>query len=191
MMVLGILLHHAKSAAEITVTEMTQQLARLFPSANCSRNAAHTTLERLEQQGLVRLASKGQERGLDRYAATSAGEDYFSAWFAAPIRGVPRLRDHMHGRVAFLTPELLPGYIESVVKEMEACQQRYEKAHGVASARHKQTRGRRDDFNANLLTIMSADEETAWMLQRQRLRELRKNLEELYRHSREDRLGGG
>ncbi len=95
MMVLGLVATQAG-----TVADTQRRLTDLFPGTDFPKNAAHTNLPDLRDQGHVRLIREGSVPSQNVYGVTDKGLGYLRDWVASPPP-LPALRDPLHGRVAF------------------------------------------------------------------------------------------
>jgi DNA-binding PadR family transcriptional regulator len=91
---------------------------------NLNYGQIYTTLERLEEEGLVRYEEIAQSDKPDKkvYEITTAGRQEFDSWRTKPIKPEPRaLRDELFLKVLFMTED----DIESVLALLQAQQNVY------------------------------------------------------------------
>ncbi len=123
MMVLGLVVEQAG-----TVADTQLRLTEVFPSAGFSRNAAHTSLPSLAEQGYVRLVEQGAETSQNRYEATDAGIGHLREWVSTPPPP-PAIREAVHGKFEFGSLEELAMLLRMIRVEEKACKAESNKAH--------------------------------------------------------------
>jgi hypothetical protein len=170
-----------------TTASLGIRLAKQFPDARWSRNAAHKNMESLAKQGLIHLVKKGPpgKSSLDSYEATSNGVAQVQTWIRESAVVPPVLRDSLQGKLEFSREEKdLLGLLETVREEEDACARRYADAHRAdVRARQARRRLRARGIRANLVDLMHevklSDEAVWWSLMVKRLERLRENLEDV------------
>ena len=170
-----------------TMASVGVRLARQFPDAWWSRNAAHSNLPSLVKQGLVCRAKKGPSGtpSLDSYRATEAGVAQVRRWIRESAVVPPVLRDSLQGKLEFSREEKdVLGLIDAVREEEDACARRYADAHtsdmrARQARRRLRSRGRRASLRELVEDVKLADEAALWGLMVKRLAGLRENLEDI------------
>jgi hypothetical protein len=126
MAVLGLVIEQP----DATVSHIGQCLGQRFHRSRFARSTAHSALPRLAHLGRVRLThlEQGNDRSLDRYAATSTGVETFQAWMFEQPNARPALREAMYGRIELCRPEDLPRLIEMARREEAISDDMYREA---------------------------------------------------------------
>lgn len=115
MMVLGVIAAEAGSVADIQ-----RRLIDTFPSADFSRNTAHTSLPSLADRGYVRLVREGAEDSQNFYEATDVGVRYLGKWVERPLPA-PAIREAVHGKCEFADQKDLAALLHNVRTEEKRC----------------------------------------------------------------------
>lgn len=105
---------------------LQQRMSERLGFLDLAESAVYKTLMRLEEDGLVKEASRGPvgpvRRGGQRilYRATEQGVDEFRNWMASPSdRGV--LRDELQTKLALSNPGDLPQLLKAAEDQSRAC----------------------------------------------------------------------
>ncbi len=111
------------------------------PAWQLNAGAIYVALDKLEQEGLVRPVTQGEDgapvprrrtaRGAPRviYEMTPDGRDRFEDWMAAGSSMSP-LREELHLKLALSQPRNLPRLIELTLEQEQACLDRLEQHRG-------------------------------------------------------------
>lgn len=132
-----------------TVAEVREGLAERFPSAGWHRTTARTVLPQMARGGHHRprvrrtYAAPEDQRELDRYELTGAGEDAFHAWLYAVPSGAPALREALFGRIELCELKDVPELIR-IAREEELI------ARDLYSAASMKLKQRREDHDERL-----------------------------------------
>jgi DNA-binding PadR family transcriptional regulator len=175
---LGLVIEQPDSASRLG-----QRLVERFRSARFTRSTGHNALNRLARQGLVRVvAGDAQDAEEHRYEATPLGVEHFRAWLRASCAAAPALREELQAKIEFCTPEDLPGLIEAICVEEQACASMFAAAQGRLSA--AQLLAAREDGEAEPWSVLTRrtvlrDEAAMWGMRFKRLARLRARLEEM------------
>lgn len=113
------------------------------PAWQLNAGAIYVALDKLEQEGLVRPLTAGDDapvarrrtaRGAPRviYEATPQGLDRFEDWMATRSSMSP-LREELHLKLALSQPRNLPRLIELTYEQEQACLERLEQYLGGSS----------------------------------------------------------
>jgi len=114
------------------------------PAWQLNAGAIYVALDKLEQEGLVRPVTSGQNgapitrrrtaRGAPRviYEATPEGLERFEDWMTTRSAMSP-LREELHLKLALSRPHNLPRLIELTYEQEEACLERLEQYLGGSS----------------------------------------------------------
>lgn len=175
MAILGLVIKQPDTAAGVGA-----RLIDEFPSARWSRSIAHNDLTSLAKRGSVRRVGEGAKRSLDLYEATPAGEDEFGEWLHASLAIPPALRDAMRVKLALCADDDLPGLIEVIREQEEACLVAAEAA--LVRLNRARRSGRFDpadgaDLRSRIQSAMMTDEVTLWGDRSRRLQRFRHDLE--------------
>ena len=130
--------------------EVVARLKERLGSTQFTEQAVRKALERLEQQGLVRLAG-------EVYVATESGVERFGEWLWASL-SLPPVREELLAKVALCRPQDLPRLI-AVVRDAElACV-------SMVNDRNRALREERrivERVSARRRYVVVAGAETAW-----------------------------
>jgi DNA-binding PadR family transcriptional regulator len=176
--VLGLVIEQPDSASRLG-----QRLVERFRSARFTSSTGHNALNRLAQQGLVRLiVGGGQSGGESYYEATPLGVEHFRAWLRDYSTVAPTLREELRAKVEFCAPEDLPQLIDAIRAEERACASMFAAAQGSLSEAELVASGRSSSAERwSQLTRGAAlrDEAAMWGMRFKRLERLRARLEGL------------
>jgi DNA-binding PadR family transcriptional regulator len=166
-----------------SAARLGQRLVERFRSARFTNSTGHNALNRLAQQGLVRLiAGGGQTGGESYYEATPLGVEHFRAWLRDSSTVAPALREELQAKVEFCTPEDLPQLIDSIRAEERACSSMFAAAQGRLSEAELIASGRSpkaERWSQLLHGAALRDEAAMWGMRFKRLERLRARLEGL------------
>ncbi len=123
MMLLGVI-----GAQSGTVADIQRRLVDMFPSADLSRNAAHTTLPSMAEHGYVCLVREGAEDSQNFYEITEVGIRFLREWVEKPLPP-PAIREAVHGKCEFGGLEDLSALLRRVRAEERRCKAQSDDAH--------------------------------------------------------------
>lgn len=175
---LGLVIEQPDSAARLG-----QRLVGRFRSARFTSSTGHNALNRLAQQGLVRLIVGGKRFGGEPYyEATPLGVEYFRAWLRNSSPAAPALREELQAKVEFCAPEDLPQLIDAIRVEERACASMFAAAQGRLSEAELVASGRStgaERWSQSTRDVALRDEAAMWGMRFKRLERLRARLERL------------
>jgi len=117
MAILGLLVQRAD-----TINGIKTRLAERFPGASWSRSIAYGAVASLADEGCVRVAAAGAERGYELYEATSTGVGSFRTWLGEFSEDPPVLRDALRAKLEYVAgQEDLLAVIEAMREQEDAC----------------------------------------------------------------------
>jgi DNA-binding PadR family transcriptional regulator len=165
-----------------TVAGVSRRLKEQFRAAHFPESSAHNNIRSLAGVGYLRLVEEGSEPTLNRYEATTAGDEVSRRWLLSSL--TPMMRDPLQGKLSFVGYEQIDALIELVRAEEQAFRSEYERLQ-VRCLGHKRFRDRLAalDCQAELQAIKLKDE-AEWfgdevMRRKKRARELEELLSRL------------
>jgi hypothetical protein len=198
MAILGLLVQRAD-----TINGIKTRLAERFPGASWSRSIAYGAVASLADEGCVRVAAAGAERGYELYEATSTGVGSFRTWLGEFSEDPPVLRDALRAKLEYVAgQEDLLAVIEAMREQEDACFEASEAAKvrlrralrrgELGSAPGKLGSCVRDaGWESRLRHALMEDEAMLWHYMGRRLQRLRQSLEDTDEQFEGPRPGGG
>jgi len=117
MAVLGIVIEQPNQ----TVSHIARTLDDRFVRSRFVKSTAYMALPQMARGRSVRVrrtyTAPGDDRSMDRYAATPQGHEVFRAWMFEPPSAVPAIRDAIYGRIELARLEHLQGLIRIAREE--------------------------------------------------------------------------
>lgn len=163
-----------------TVAGIRSRLTESFPHSGWSPSVAYSDLSGLTKQGHVRMVERGEQRGEDRYEATSAGEEHFAAWLREGSEAAPALHDATRARLELCEERDLPTLLPLLRAEQRICDERF----GAARERLRKAArfghfGPADgsEIGGRLRHALLVDDAMIWGNRALRLKRLREALE--------------
>ncbi len=168
-----------------TVAGVSRRLKEQFPAAQFPESSAHNNMRSLAQTGHIRLVEEGAEPPLNRYEATTAGDELSRRWLLSSLP--PMMRDPLQGKLAFVGSEQIAALIRLVREEEQAFTIEYDQVQS-RWLKHKRFRDDllRADWRAELQAIKLKDEVDLFGVMVMRRKKVRRELEELLLTLRED-----
>jgi DNA-binding PadR family transcriptional regulator len=118
MAVLGIVIEQPNQ----TVSHIARALDERFVRSRFVKSTAYMTLPQMTRGRSIRVrrtyTAPGDDRSLDRYAATDRGHEVFRAWMFEPPSAVPAIREAVYGRIELARLEHL-GRLIRIAREEE------------------------------------------------------------------------
>jgi DNA-binding PadR family transcriptional regulator len=175
---LGFVIQH-----EDTAQGVDRRMKQRFASQRFTRGIAHKSLLSLAEDGYLELVEKGAEQPLDRYRATSKGEELFYEWLRQ-TELPPTVRDATQCKLEFYEMAELPEAIESMSELQEAFGVATDIAHERLQEEKRARRQRRKlglptDYRVELRIAKAKDAVKLGRLMKQRLKELRADLQQI------------
>jgi DNA-binding PadR family transcriptional regulator len=175
---LGFVIQH-----EDTAQGVDRRMKQRFASQRFTRGIAHKSLLSLAEDGYLELVEKGAEQPLDRYRATAKGEELFYEWLRQ-TELPPTVRDATQCKLEFYEMAELPEAIESMSELQEAFGVATDIAHErlqeeKRARRERRKRGLPTDYRLELRIAKAKDAVKLGRLMKQRLKELRADLQEI------------
>ena len=197
MAILGLLVQRAD-----TINGIKTRLAERFPGASWSRSIAYGAVASLADEGCVRVAAAGAERGYELYEATSTGVGSFRTWLGEFSEDPPVLRDALRAKLEYVAgQDDLQAVLEAMREQEDACFEASEAAKvrlrralrrgelGLAPGERGLGRGERGsapggrgapvrgaDWESRLRHALMEDEAMLWHYMGRRLQRLRQSL---------------
>ena len=199
MAILGLLVQRAD-----TINGIKTRLAERFPGASWSRSIAYGAVASLADEGCVRVAAAGAERGYELYEATSTGVGSFRTWLGEFSEDPPVLRDALRAKLEYVAgQDDLQAVLEAMREQEDACFEASEAAKvrlrralrrgelGLAPGGRGTGRGERGsapgghgapvrgaDWESRLRHALMEDEAMLWHYMGRRLQRLRQSLQD-------------
>jgi DNA-binding PadR family transcriptional regulator len=167
-----------------TVAGVSRRLKEQFKAARFPESSAHNNIRSLASVGYLRLVEEGSEPTLNRYEATTAGDEVSRRWLLSSP--TPIMRDPLQGKLSFVGYEQIAALIELVRAEEQEFRSEYDRLQ-VQCLGHKRFRNRLAalDCQAELQAIKLRDEAEWFGDEVIRRKKRARDLEELLSRLRE------